>query len=80
MPVAGIVTLRWNAPASGGVEQYIVEGTMTASFDPTVQLVVDGSQRVFESPVPGGIYYARVRARNACGESAPTNEVIAYVP
>jgi hypothetical protein len=80
MPVAGIVTLRWNAPASGGVEQYIVEGTMTASFDPAVRLVVDGSQRVFESPVPSGIYHARVRARNACGESAPTNEVIAYVP
>jgi hypothetical protein len=40
---------------------------------------IDGASRVFEAPLVSGVYSARVRARNACGESAPSNEVIAYV-
>jgi hypothetical protein len=80
MPVNRRVTLRWDAPLSGGVEQYIIEGGITSAPGAVARFPVDGASRVYETLVPSGLYSVRLRARNACGESAPTNEVIAYVP
>jgi outer membrane protein assembly factor BamB len=80
MPSRGIGTLKWNAPASGGVEQYVIEGATSASFADLARYPVDGGFRVYAARLPPGLYYARVRARNACGESGPSNEVLVYIP
>lgn len=74
------VTLTWLAPATGDMPtSYLVEaslspgGPLIASFPTTSTSLVVGS-------VPNGVYYARVRALNADGSSAPSNEVIVVVP
>ena len=74
------VTLTWDPPlAPGGtLFGYIVEvalspdGVMVGGFaDNDTTLVVDD--------VPAGVYYVRVRAANAEGNSAPSNEVTVVV-
>ena len=75
-----IVTLTWLAPSTGAVPtSYVVEaslspaGPVIASFPVTSTSLVVGS-------VPNGVYYVRVRAVNADGSSAASNEVIVVVP
>ncbi len=71
--------LEWNAPATSSADEYVIEAGL-ASAATAVRIVSPGSGRVFETRVPPGVYFARVRARNACGESAPSNEVIVFIP
>ena len=75
-----IVTLNWNPPA--GDEQpttYVVEaGAQSGGNEST--FVTPGNQPTFQRQAPAGTYYARVLARNACGTSAPSNEIVVVVP
>jgi hypothetical protein len=78
--VGATVTLTWNQSASLSTS-YIVEAgsssgtTNLANFDtasPATSLRATG--------VGAGVYYVRVRAKNACGSSAPSNEIVVAVP
>jgi hypothetical protein len=74
------VTLAWSPPAlqDQPVTSYVVEAASMpnfsipnlASFDTT-----NPSTGLTAPGVPAGTYYVRVRARNALGLSAPSNEV-----
>jgi len=77
--VGATVTLTWNQTADL-VTSYIVEAgsssgtTNLADFDtasPETSLRATG--------VGAGVYYVRVRARNGCGASAPSNEIAVTV-
>jgi len=77
--VGSTVTLAWN-PTGSSPASYIVESgsssgsTNLAKFDtesPATSLRVTG--------VGEGIYYVRVRAKNACGASSPSNEIAVTV-
>jgi len=75
-----MVSFRWNAPTTGGTPAgYVVEaGTGVGLSDITTVPLVN--QRTFSvDGVPAGVYYVRVRATNALGASAPSNEVTVNV-
>ena len=73
------VTLAWNAATGPGLVTYAVE----AGSAPTLtNLLVAGvgAQTAVATSAPPGTYYVRVRAQNACGTSAASNEQIIVVP
>ncbi|MEZ5284720.1 MAG: fibronectin type III domain-containing protein [Vicinamibacterales bacterium] len=74
------VTLRWDAPAAGGSpDGYVVEaGTATGRAD-IARLGADGTSTVFTTAAEPRLYFVRVRAVNAAGESAPSNEMVVFV-
>jgi len=43
-------------------------------------IMLDPAARTFSTNAPPGTYYVRVRATNACGTSAPSNEILVNVP
>jgi hypothetical protein len=71
---AGGVTLRWNAPSSGGVPtgySLLVGSTRGANNLGTFAV---GLTTTISSPAPNGPYFVRVVATNACGNSTPSSE------
>lgn len=74
------VTLTWVAPSTGDVPlSYVVEASLSPN-GPIIAAFPVANTLLVVSAVPNGIYYARVRAINADGSSAPSNEVIVVVP
>jgi hypothetical protein len=73
MQHGSVVTLSWNA-APGAVAFYVVESGAApgASTAPSREAT---STTLRVTHIPPGTYYARVRARNACGVSPPSNEI-----
>lgn len=73
--VSSTVTLTWS-PAAGNPTSYVVEAGSGSGLS-------NLANSDLGSPTPGltatnvgnGTYYLRVRAKNACGVSAPSNEV-----
>jgi len=75
---AGTVSLTWTASAANST--YLLEaGTTRGAAD---ALAVDvGTVTAFQATgVKPGTYYVRVRATNACGSSAPSNELMVTMP
>jgi len=73
---AGTVVLAWT-PGSGNPTSYVVEAGSGAGLANVANVDLN-------SPTPGltatnvgaGTYYVRVRSKNACGVSAPSNEIV----
>lgn len=73
------VLLSWTA-ASGSPSSYVLEaGSSSGSSNIAVSDTGSLSTSLTASAAPG-TYYVRVRAKNACGTSAASNEVIVVVP
>ncbi len=76
---ANSAVFTWTAPTSGGpVGDYVLIGGQTPGFaTPLATLPLPASPTsALIGPIPPGIWYARIHARNAGGLSAqPTNEV-----
>lgn len=66
------VTVGWNA--SAGATSYVLEAG-TASGLANVLAANLGATTSFSAVGPPGTFFTRVRAVNACGASAPSNEV-----
>jgi hypothetical protein len=62
----GRLTLRWDAPASGAADRFIVG--------------LPGNITTASGLVPGGPYFLRLFAANACGTSGASAETSATVP
>jgi hypothetical protein len=78
---ANIVTLNWTPPpGTERVSTYVVEAGSSPGGNNIATFVAPGSASSFQREAPAGTYYARVFARNACGTSAPSNEVLVTVP
>jgi len=76
-----IVTLNWTAPSGAErVSTYVVEAGSAPGGNNIATFMAPGSASSFQREAPTGTYYARVFARNACGTSAPSNEVLVTVP
>jgi hypothetical protein len=75
----GNVTFDWNPPTSGeNPMSYRLEASLTPGGVVIATLDV-ATTSLFVPNVPPGTYYARVRAVNGIGMSAPSNEVVAAV-
>ena len=76
---ATTVTLSWTA--SGAASSYVIEAGSGPGLSNVV--VFDTGTRATSyvaRDVPRGTYFVRLRARSACGSSAPSNEVVITVP
>lgn len=72
---ANVVNLSWNAPAGGSATGYILEGGTGPGLS-NLGVVQVGNVTAFSATAPPGVYYVRVRATNARGAGAPSNEIV----
>ena len=78
--VAGnVVYLAWTAGA-GNATTYVVEGGSAPGLSNLGVIAIGSLDTAAAGAVPPGTYYLRVRAANAVGPSAPSNEVVVVVP
>jgi len=71
------VALNW--AVAGPITSIAVEAGFTPGASNAALVVLDPSARTFSTNAPPGSYFVRVRASNACGSSAPSNEVVVAV-
>lgn len=73
------VTLAWNA-GTGSPSSYVIEAGSSAGLSDLANFDTGGTSTTLRATGVGrGNYRVRVRARNACGISGPSNEVLASV-
>src|SRR5262249_56214014 len=72
-----VVALNW--AASGSISSIALEAGFSPGASNAALIVLDGAARAFSTNAPPGTYFVRVRATNACGTSAPSNEVVVGV-
>lgn len=75
----GVVTLSWGA-AAGNATSYVIEAGTAAGLTNIGALPTGHLDTTWSVPAPAGTYFVRVRAANAFGLSAATNEVTVVVP
>jgi hypothetical protein len=75
-------TLTWAPPATGSVEQYVIEAGSIEGSANLGRVVLGGDQTAITLPTtdPNSPGFARIRARNACGESPATSDVVILRP
>ena len=73
--------LNWTPPASGGAPaSYLLEaGRAPGATDVAIIDTGSTATSITATAVPQGAYYVRVKARNAAGAGAPSNEVFLLV-
>jgi hypothetical protein len=73
-----LVTLNWSG-ASGQPTTYVVDAGSSPGASDLASFPTGNTATTLSANVVPGTYFVRVRARNACGTSAPTNEVVIAV-
>ena len=69
------VSVRWSPPSTGSVEEYVIEVGSASGRADLGRLVVPSMRVTHTEQVSALAAFVRVRARNACGESAPSAEI-----
>lgn len=76
---AGTVVLSWNA-AAGSPTSYIIEAGSAPGLANLANSDLGGpALSMTATGVGPGTYYVRIRAKNACGASPPSNETVVIV-
>ena len=72
------LTLTWSPPAAGSVEQYAIEGGSAEGSANLGRVVLGGDQTAITLPIIdlNLLGFARIRARNAGGESPSSPDVV----
>jgi hypothetical protein len=71
------VTLTWQA--ASGATGYVLEAGSSSGSSNLVSVDTGTASTTFNAAAPAGTYYVRVRARNSCGTSGPSNETVVVV-
>jgi hypothetical protein len=75
----GVVSLNWSAGA-GAATSYILEAGSAPGLSNLANSDLGSAAQTFTTTgVASGTYYVRVRAKNACGISGPSNEVVVSI-
>lgn len=70
------VSVTWSAPRFTSASGHVLEaGSSAGASDLIPSLALPLSQTSIGGAVPAGRYFARLRASNACGASAATNDI-----
>lgn len=76
----GQATLQWTEnPAGPTISGYLLEAGTAPGQTNVGAVPLAAAARSLSAPIPPGTYYARLRAANAAGLSAPSNEVMLLV-
>lgn len=78
---ADTVTINWAPPA--GAERpttFVIEAGSAPGLNNAGTFVNPGSVNSFQRQAPAGTYYVRVFARNACGTSPASSEIVVTLP
>jgi hypothetical protein len=73
----GTVSLGWTA--GSGAASYVIEAGSAPSLSNLTTADIGAATAFTANAVGPGTYYVRVRARSACGTSAPSNEIALVV-
>jgi Domain of unknown function (DUF3472) len=73
-----IVTLMWSA-ASGQPTAYVIEAGLSSGTSNLANFQTGNADTTLTVAAPPGTYFVRIRARNACGTSGPSNEIVVIV-
>ena len=73
--------MHWTAPAGAEpVTTYVIEAGSTPGANNQGTFVTPGTATSFQRQAPAGTYYVRMFARNACGTSPASPEMVVTVP
>jgi hypothetical protein len=76
-----VATLTWAAgPASDHITTYVIEAGSAPGANNQGTFVAPGTATSFQRQAPPGTYYVHMFARNACGTSAPTQDIVVTLP
>ncbi|MCA1584682.1 MAG: fibronectin type III domain-containing protein [Acidobacteria bacterium] len=76
-----MVTLTWAAPTGADLPTtYVVEAGSAPGQNNQGTFITPGTATSFQRQAPPGTYYVRLFARNACGTSPASNEIMVSVP
>jgi predicted nicotinamide N-methyase len=74
------VRLVWDEPdTANGPTVFIIDAGSSAGLANIATITVDGALRSLSVTAPPGTYFVRLRARNACGTSDVSNEIVVIV-
>jgi hypothetical protein len=76
---APAVSVRWSAPSTGSVEDYVIEVGSASGRADLAQLIVPSVRLTHTEQVSALVAFVRVRARNACGTGVPSGEVAVVI-
>jgi predicted phage tail protein len=75
-----LVSLSWAVPGTAdGPTRFVIEAGSTSGAADLAVLTVDGVSRGLAVNAPPGTYFVRMRSVNACGDSAPSSEIVVTV-
>lgn len=74
------VTLTWTASGGDAAASSVVEAGSSPGQSNVIVFDTGSVNPTLTAAAPNGVYYVRVRARNACGLGPASNEVVVSVP
>jgi hypothetical protein len=77
--VGRTVTLTWAAPP-GPLVEYVVQAGAAPGASNLANFSTGTSATSLIASAPPGTYFVRIRARNACGTSEASNEIVITIP
>jgi hypothetical protein len=79
--VGDVATLHWAPPPeSDRVRGFVIEAGDTPGANNQGTFVAQASATSFQRQAPPGTYYVHIFARNACGTSPPTEDIVVTIP
>jgi glucose/arabinose dehydrogenase len=78
--IGALVSFSWAVPGTAdGPTRFVIEAGSTSGAADLAVLTVDGVSRELAVNAPPGTYFVRMRSVNACGDSAPSSEIVVTV-
>ena len=76
-----VATLHWDpAPAADHVTTFVIEAGSQPGLNNQGTFVAPGTSTSFQRQAGAGTYYVHMFARNGCGTSPPTQDVVVTIP